>query len=78
MDGSGLSMYHECIEQIMKCTDEGEVLLQALAAVGFAFKYDERGALLKLMFRTFRDNEFTCPVEARLFFIETFRNCRGG
>lgn len=71
----GLSMYDECIEQLMECTDKGECLLQALAAVGFAFEYDERGALLKL---TFRDIEFTCPVEGRAFFIQMFRNCRGG
>jgi hypothetical protein len=38
-------MYHECIEQLMECTDEGELLLQALAAVGFSFEYDEQGAL---------------------------------
>ena len=46
MDGSGLSMYHECIEQIMECTDEREELLQALAAVGFSFQYDAHGVRL--------------------------------
>lgn len=73
MAGSGLSIYHECIEQIMECTDEGEELLQALAAVGFSFQYDGRGALQSL---TFHDSTFTSPTLARDVFIRVYWNCR--
>ena len=73
MDGSGLSMYHECIEQIMECTDEGEELLQALAAVGFSFQYDGRGALQTV---TFRGSTFTSPTLARDVFIQMYWNYR--
>ena len=66
MEERRLSIYHECIEQLMDCTDDGELLLGALKAVGFGFKYDDRGALRQL---TFGDNIFTSPALARHIFI---------
>lgn len=72
MQARGLSMYHECIDQLMECTDKGEELLKALAAVGFSFEYDEHGAFQSV---TFQGRTFTSAVLARDVFIRMYWNC---